>query len=208
MIRIGCLFPEHLNLNGDYGNVEVISKQLTWRGLDSVVLPVTTPSDLENGFDFIFAGHGSMAAWSAINGAFSVIEPTLAELFANGLPGLAISTGYERLVAAGIFGGALNSHGQHRLSKFAVESDLNGEVLGYINTESTLPVIRRERNLVGTMFHGPILAKNTNWLDELMSKIATHAGVDLKPIQESKKADRLADLIERVWELERELANE
>jgi hypothetical protein len=42
----------------------------------------------------------------------------------------------------------------------------------------------------------------------VLSKIANGAGVALPKIQASEKAGRLADLIEEVWTLERNLASE
>jgi CobQ-like glutamine amidotransferase family enzyme len=68
--------------------------------------------------------------------------------------------------------------------------------------------MHRDGNWISTLLHGPVLAKNPNLLEEVLSKIANGAGVALPKIQASEKAGRLADLIEEVWTLERNLASE
>ena len=58
------------------------------------------------------------------------------------------------------------------------------------------------------MLHGPVLAKNPSLLEELLARIAKHAGEELQAIRISEKADQLAGLVDEVWKLERELASE
>ena len=208
MIRLGVLFPQHLNLNGDLGNAEVIAKQLEWRGLASVVITVETVADLSNAFDFILVGHGSTAAWAAIESRLRSMAPSLRKLIGSGTPGLAISTGFEKLLEHDVLGDLAVSKLPERISKFQVHGDGDSEVLGYLNTDVDLPILHREGNLIATLIHGPVLAKNPDLLQEVLSKIAKHAGVALPGIQASEKAGQLADLIDEVWKLERDLARE
>lgn len=208
MIRLGGLFPKHLNLNGDFGNLEVIVKQLEWRGFTCEVVPVETAAQLSSDLDFIFVGHGSKAAWAAIGTTFSEMAPFLREQLVSGTPGLSISTGFEEMVRNEVVSTPIFKTLPTRVSKFVVHPDGEGEVLGYVNTDADLPVIQRDTNWICTMLHGPVLAKNPTLLEELLVKISVHAGVQLRPIQESEKAGQLADLIDEVWKLEKELASE
>lgn len=206
MIRLAALFPEHLNLNGDQGNLEVLSKQLQWRGVPSEVVAVRTVAELEQRFDLIFVGHGSIAAWSSIDHEFKVIAPKLAELIRAGVPGLSISTGFEKLVEGRVLAVPNIEPLNERLSKFEIIEDGASEVLGYLNTDVNLPVLHREQNWIASMLHGPLLAKNPVLLSEVLGKISAHADVELPDLKE--KAGQLTDLIKDVWELERELASE
>jgi CobQ-like glutamine amidotransferase family enzyme len=206
MIRLGALFPDHLNLNGDQGNLEVLCKQFEWRGLPCEVAEVRTVCDLDQSFDFIFIGHGSIAAWSAIHREFNAMAPKLAEFLRSGLPGLSISTGFEQLIEARVLTVSNVVSLAQRVSKFEIYEDLNSEVLGYLNTDKNLPMIHREHNWIASMLHGPLLAKNPELLNEVLGKIASHARVELPQLKE--KAGQLADLIKDVWDLERELASE
>ncbi|MEO0067176.1 MAG: hypothetical protein RJB63_301 [Actinomycetota bacterium] len=206
MIRLAALFPEHLNLNGDQGNLEVISKQLQWRGVPSELVAVRTVAELEQRFDLIFVGHGSIAAWSSIGDDFQSMAPKFAELIRAGVPGMSISTGFEKLVESRVLAVPNIEPLNERLSKFEIIEDGASEVLGYLNTDVNLPVLHREQNWIASMLHGPLLAKNPVLLSEVLGKIAAHAGVGLPELKE--KAGQLADLIKDVWELERELASE
>lgn len=206
MIRLGALFPEHLNLNGDLGNLEVLSKQLEWRGMPFEVVEVRDASDLNQNIDFILVGHGSIAAWRAIELKFKAMAPRLEELIRSGIPGLSISTGFEQMIQTGVLSVDDLAAFSERVSKFEIFQDLNSEVLGYLNTDVNLPVVHREHNWIASMLHGPVLAKNPALLNEVLGKIAAHANVELPGLNE--KAGQLADLIKDVWELERELASE
>lgn len=208
MIRLGGIFPDHLNLNGDFGNLEVIATQLSWRGIPSETVALSSAEDLDQKLDFIFIGHGSIAAWADIEGAFGRMLPKLANLLTAGTPAMAISTGFEKLVQANFFTNLSLTPLSDRISKFVVFTDADKEVLGYLNTEVDLPMLHREGKLTGSMLHGPLLAKNPDLLEEVLRAITGHAGVTLAPIQAKEKADQLADLISEVWNLERDLASE
>jgi CobQ-like glutamine amidotransferase family enzyme len=66
----------------------------------------------------------------------------------------------------------------------------------------------RIKNVIGTLLHGPVLAKNA-WLAELIIEaIFERREVSLPPVQAIEKADQVAGLISKVWELEEPLARE
>ena len=85
MIRLGVLFPEHLNLNGDYGNLEVIARQLEWREMATEIVAVGTRAELTSGLDFLLIGHGSSAAWASIDSEFRGFLATLKMMLAAGM---------------------------------------------------------------------------------------------------------------------------
>jgi CobQ-like glutamine amidotransferase family enzyme len=208
MIRLGVLFPDHLNLNGDFGNIEVLARQFEWRGMACDVVRVEDEHHLSDGLDFLLVGHGSSAAWDSISDRLKSLKGGLRKLVESGTPGLCVSTGFEELVRLAVIAGVGCKSIPERLSKFVVHTDGIHEVLGYLNTDVDLPLLHREGEFVCTMLHGPVLAKNPALLLELLQNISMHAGVQLEAIQKSEKADLVADLIEEVWKLERELASE
>ena len=208
MIRLGVLFPDHLNLNGDYGNIEVIARQFEWRGMACEVFRVENEQHLSEGLDFLLVGHGSSAAWDSIRDRLNSLEGGLRRLLESGTPGLCVSTGFEELVRLAVVAGLECKSTPERVSKFVVHADGNQEVLGYLNTDVDLPPLHREGQFVCTMLHGPVLAKNPLLLIELLQSISMHAGLELKDIQTSEKTDLLAGLVDEVWKLERELASE
>lgn len=208
MIRLGVLFPDHLNLNGDIGNIEVLARQLAWRGMACEVIRVEDEKHLSSGLDFLLVGHGSTAAWQSIRLDMDSLAESLRKLITSGTPGLCVSTGFEELVRLSAINGLVSQAIPERVSKFVVHTDVIGEVLGYLNTDLDLPLLHREAQFVCTMLHGPVLAKNPSLLQELLETIAQHSGEELQAIRANEKADQLAGLVDEVWKLERELASE
>ncbi len=208
MIRLGVFFPDHLNLNGDFGNIEVIARQFEWRGMTCEVVRVEDERHLADGLDFLLVGHGSSAAWDSIRDRLNSLEGVLRKLVESGTPGLCVSTGFEELVRLAVVAGLECKSIPERVSKFVVQADGSQEVLGYLNTDVDLPTLHREGKFVCTMLHGPVLAKNPVLLLELLQSISLHAGLQLKAIQTNEKTDLLAGLVDEVWKLERELASE
>ena len=208
MIRLGVLFPDHLNLNGDSGNIEVLARQFEWRGMACDVVRVEDEHHLADGLDFLLVGHGSSAAWESIRDRLNSLKGGLRKLVEAGTPGLCVSTGFEELVRLAVIAGLECKSIPERVSKFVVQADGNQEVLGYLNTDVDLPPLHREGQFVCTMLHGPVLTKNPALLLELLENISLHAGLQLQAIQTSEKADLVARLVDEVWKLERELASE
>jgi CobQ-like glutamine amidotransferase family enzyme len=208
MIRLAGLFPENLNLNGDFGNLEVLSRQFEWRGMACEVVDATTVDDLDDSINFVLIGHGSVAAWAAISQAFSSLTPRLSQMMANGVPLLAISTGFDMAISSGLIPTLEVSDLADRVSKFEIVKVNELEVLGYVNTNRSLPALYVDGAFIGSTLHGPLLAKNPELLEGVLAKIAESSGTPLAPIQSKEKDSILAALVSEVWKLESELANE
>jgi lipid II isoglutaminyl synthase (glutamine-hydrolysing) len=208
MIRLGLLFPKHLNLNGDSGNLEVLSRQFEWRGHEVELVELHELRDLSQPLHFVLVGHGSEAAWADIRVEFGSMTNDLKTLLDAAVPVLAISTGFEAAIRSGLVTAGPLSALPERISKFSVVETDGQQLLGYVNVDTNLPEFFRQGSFIGTALHGPVLSKNPALLDELLAAIASKAQVKLNPIRDAKKADLLADLIAEVWKLESELANE
>lgn len=175
MIRLLELYPEHLNLNGDRGNILVLQRRLQWAELEVEVfthrvgqpLPATAP-------DFVLLGHGSPAAWKQIYADWVRIAPTIQSWLANSTQLLAVSSGYAAL--HGLFAPFSSQISRlPRVSKFEVASDLvTDNVVGYKNSDLDLPVLVTHGNLIATLLHGPVLAKNEVLADLIIERILTN----------------------------------
>jgi CobQ-like glutamine amidotransferase family enzyme len=208
LIRLGRLFPEHLNLNGDFGNLEVIGRQLAWRGLAYEIVDITATKHFAEDVDFVLIGHGSEAAWKDISENCIAIRDNLQALKAQGVSMLAVSTGFEKAIEMGLIVDLVVGRIGERVSKFVVHPDGNSQILGYVNVDNDLPVIHRSGSVIGTTLHGPVLAKNPALLNEILTAISSRANVLLPELLDAKKADQLADLVAEVWKLESDLASE
>ncbi len=166
VIKIGTLFPKHLNLNGDQANLLALQTRINEYGGSSSVTPIV---DLVSDFDLVFLGHGSQAAWADIESRNPQLLKGLAELVSNGKAVVAIGSGYVKL--AGALGMDIRT-GVHR-SEFV---DVDG-VVGYLNSDSLLPIVQNEKNSLLTLLHGPVLVKNPELADSIINKL----GIAVEP---------------------------
>lgn len=212
IIQLVALFPDHLNLNGDLANIRVLQKRLAWRGVTATVSLVDKNGTIPTDADFILLGHGSEAAWVDLAKDLERLRPKLINAFESGVAGLAVASGYERLFdqnetpSIGLIQAKVLR--TERTSRFVLATLEGQEALGYLNSDAQLEPLMRIKNVIGTLLHGPVLAKNA-WLAELIIEaIFERREVSLPPVQAIEKADQVAGLISKVWELEEPLARE
>lgn len=160
-LKFAALYPNHLDLNGDHGNLLVLKKRLAWRGVTAEILPVTKPTNLES-FDFLLLGHGSKDAWAEVLHTDPELLVNLANLSRAGKSIMAISSGYEHLIE--VLESKTVEHDEH-VSEFKQIDD----VVGYVNSSAVLPELRTLGQTVLTLFHGPLLAKNPDLADQIIS---------------------------------------
>lgn len=206
MIRLLELYPEHLNLNGDRGNLQVLEKRLGWASVEvqsfthrpGQPLPSTAP-------DFVLLGHGSPAAWRQIYSDLSRIAPTFQEWLDGGTQILAVSSGFAAL--HGLLAELPESVQRvARISKFEEAESAGLVAIGYKNSDLDLPALLVSGNFVGTLLHGPLLAKNESLADAIVEKLLVRAGVAVA-IAATKKQE-VSGYASKASELARELASE
>ncbi len=203
MIRLLEMYPEHLNLNGDRGNLLILQRRLEWASIPvqyfthraGQPLPTTRP-------DFVLLGHGSPAAWRQIYADLAKCAERLEDWLEAGTQLLAISSGFAAL--HGLFGMLpVSVNRTERTSKFVSEDFEGKELVGYLNSDLDLPNLRINSNLIGANLHGPLLAKNV-WLADA---IITRFGAEPGEITEDKFL-RVQNYAEFATSLARELASE
>jgi CobQ-like glutamine amidotransferase family enzyme len=212
IVSLVALFPSHLNLNGDLANIRVLQQQLAWRGVESSVSFVEKGNSIPQHADFILLGHGSEAAWNDLELDLRSIKTELVDAFEQGMPGLAVASGFERLydltprASLSLFREPVLR--TERSSRFALAELDGNQALGYLNSDAELPLLTKIHNLYGTLLHGPILAKNQWLVDSIMESIFERRLTPLPEIRAKEKADQVADLISKIWELEEPLTRE
>ena len=59
VIRVGHLYPDYLNIYADRGNIAVLSRRASWRGLELAVQAIEPGDLVEPGpFDLFYVGGG------------------------------------------------------------------------------------------------------------------------------------------------------
>jgi CobQ-like glutamine amidotransferase family enzyme len=98
-LRLAHLYPDHMNVYGDRGNVIALAQRCAWRGLPLEVVPIQ-PGDVVDwaAFDLAFFGGGQDSGQALI--AADLLErhgPQLRAAIDDGLVLLAICGGYQLL---------------------------------------------------------------------------------------------------------------
>lgn len=220
-LKIVSLFPSHLDLNGDQANLKVIQKRLQWIGYQSSIVALNKGDQIPTDADLIFLGHGSMAAWNDIGEELQGLFAEIKIRISSGVAFMAVSSGHERAIQFGVFPGTLSN--SERISKFEIAELEGKEVLGYLNSASNAPVIQKQGLSLGTQLHGPIFAKNPGLVDAYLAEIFESRKIELAGVKEKLGeitsqtpgnakglvAQSFVDqIVDQVWELERELASE
>ncbi|MBP6043205.1 MAG: hypothetical protein KA500_01630 [Rhodoluna sp.] len=207
MIRLLELYPEHLNLNGDRGNLLVLQRRLEWAQVAVQTfahragqpLPATRP-------DFVLLGHGSTAAWRQIYSDLARVVPQLEDWMQQGTQLMAVSSGFAALhglskdLPASI-------ERRERVSKFVSVATENSTVVGYLNSDLELEPFMQSGNFMATLLHGPLLAKNVDLADEIIERML-QAKIDLVRQPDIEKFEQVTKYAQQAKELAAELAGE
>jgi hypothetical protein len=98
-LKLAHLYPEHMSIYGDRGNIITLTQRCAWRGITLDVVPVTVGNQVDwPDFDMAFFGGGQDSGQALIAHDFlhNQSEP-LARAIEDGLVMLAICGGYQLL---------------------------------------------------------------------------------------------------------------
>lgn len=200
-IRLGAFHHESLDLNGDLGNLLVLSTRLNNLGFDCDVIDLTGENierELAKGLNFAFLGHGSKAAWLAIDKKDAHFESAILSVIDAGVDFLAVSSGFEKLIEIGAV--KLQVEKIERRSEFAVFNWGELEIVGYLNSDQSLPLFYLENNIYATLLHGPLLAKNPKLADLIIEKLLKKRDVSIQHVNGLRlvRSDEYAELARAV----------
>jgi lipid II isoglutaminyl synthase (glutamine-hydrolysing) len=98
-LRLAHLYPEHMNIYGDRGNIIALTRRCQWRGIPLEVHPVTVGTTVEwEHYDLAFFGGGQDSGQALIADDLLLRQSKgLARAIEDGLVMLAICGGYQLL---------------------------------------------------------------------------------------------------------------
>ena len=163
MIKLFTFHPEHFDNNGDQGNIEVLRYEL-----DRAGVPHGVAKTIESA-DFVLIGDASRAAMRHYSSELRALWPGLEARRKSGLATVVVGSSYEYFAAEL----GLSAHRVERVSEFST-----GEYFGYRNTELDLPPVTRDGLFLATSLFGPFLAKNPNYLADLLAGLGVEANPD------------------------------
>jgi CobQ-like glutamine amidotransferase family enzyme len=192
MIEFFSFAPSKLNLNGDQANLLVLRKRLEWLGQESTLTVLDSLGDLQSFGSrfakdpegkFLLLGHGSRAAMESFASDDDEIRRVVLDMAESGLVGLAIGSGYELL--------SQDFKRVQRVSDYADVPEADGlpRLHGYVNSDTDLaPVARLGENFLGTLVHGPVLARTPELADFFIGLL----GVEVRETLRSAEVDGFA----------------
>lgn len=198
MITIFAPFADRLNLNGDQGNVLVLTKFFEAAKVDCQV--VSNFQQL-NGKrpDFVFLGHGSDAAMRSIDAELVAQRHALVD-FQSTVPGLVVGSSVVWLVEQGLSAQVKKPGAQE--SRFEVAKIENLRVLGYRNTDSGLDSLAQTGKWIESMLHGPVLAKNPALLSMVAARILEVANLAMPVAETAEWMSQLNRISAEIWSVE------
>ena len=98
-LRIYHLFPRHMNLYGDLGNIIALSMRLRWRGLAFEVIGVNPGDRPDFGrADLLFVGGGQDRGQKLVAPYLEEMGPDIRREVDDGLPALTICGGESKIL--------------------------------------------------------------------------------------------------------------
>lgn len=178
MIKLATFMPTYFNNNGDQGNIEVLAKQLEWRGI-----PCSVTSTDFAGSDFLLVGDGSRAVMREFKSELAAITDLISERLSSGKATLLVGSAHEFFCSR--LPGLPELKYAPRVSEHreVVSGDLR--VFGYRNNEIDNDLFI-EQAFISTSLFGPILAKNENLLNIVLTSIGVTS--ELPPVHQSRLA--------------------
>ena len=170
--------PTYFNNNGDQGNIEVLSKQLQWRGVQYSV----TSTELQDS-DFLLVGDGSRAVMSEFESELVAITDLVAERLRTGKATLLVGSAHEFFCSR--LPGLPELKGASRVSEHREVSSGDLRVFGYRNNEIDNDFFIEEA-FISTSLFGPILAKNENLLNIVLNSMGVT--IELPALHQSRLA--------------------
>ncbi|MFC6355674.1 type 1 glutamine amidotransferase [Luethyella okanaganae] len=162
-ITIVSLFPSLLDTNGDAANARVLARRADWAGTAARVVVVESVEDLPAGVDAVVIGSGTDADLLPARDALMTLHDELRRWATEGVPILAVGTGWE-LLSGGVElanGTEIDGLGvlpgravprQDRVSDDLVVTSRYGRLIGYEN--HARDYIHAEGSPLGRVLYG------------------------------------------------------
>ncbi|MBC7868830.1 glutamine amidotransferase [Candidatus Saccharibacteria bacterium] len=144
-ITILQLYPQDMNIYGDFGNVLVLKRRLQWYGYDVTVLTYNPGDTFPSDVDIIVGGGGQDSGQGKIQTDLLAIGARLKKMADNDVPMLVVCGLYqlfgkffktasgELIPGIGLFDIETHGKAERLIGNIVTVSDEFGEIIGYEN---------------------------------------------------------------------------
>ncbi|MEY4409377.1 MAG: hypothetical protein RLZZ138_628 [Actinomycetota bacterium] len=171
MISLSSFEPELFNRNADQGNLQVLRKQLQWRGVE-----FEEQREFNIEADFVLIGDAFNAVTKHYQGQLLELVPMLEKRLELGRPTLLVGSSYEFFLGA-VHGLPTTTRGERR-SEFRKVSYGDLSAFGYRNTDLNGQDLFVRGAFIGSTLFGPVLAKSPDLLNTILDGLGVEAKLD------------------------------
>lgn len=144
-ITILQLYPRDMNIYGDHGNVQVLTRRLEWYGYQPKVIHYNVGDTLPTSVDIVIGGGGQDSGQEKIHADLLKIGPTLKAWADDGTPMLMVCGLYQlfghffrtlnnvMMEGIGILDVETYGTNERLIGNIVTTSELFGEIIGYEN---------------------------------------------------------------------------
>lgn len=164
-LRIVQLYPNDMNIYGDWGNVLTVLQRTKWHGLEAELINYNVGDEFPTDADILIGGGGQDSGQLKVQEDLQKIAPTLRELAETGTPMLMIcglyqlfgrffkTQGGDRIEGIGIFHAETHAGPERLIGNITTKSEQFGDIIGYEN-HSGQTFIDSDMQPLGTLVRG------------------------------------------------------
>lgn len=158
-IKIVHLYPERMNIYGDYGNIIALSKRLSWREIKNEVINVDVGDSIPKDAGIIFIGGGQDKGQVVVAEDLPKKQHQIHDFVESGGPLLAICGGYQllgeyfisndygELPGIKVFNVITKATDVRMIGNIVIESEQFGELVGFENHSGATEFVGRAQAL-------------------------------------------------------------
>ncbi len=158
-IKILHLYPDRMNIYGDFGNIITLQKRMEWRGIKYEYHKHLIDDNLKDDFDIIFIGGGQDKGQTYAAQDLQKHRKIIHDHFNRKVPMLAICGGYqlfgkyfvtsnqEDIPGIGIFNAITKATEFRMIGNIVINSDKFGEMVGFENHSGNTELLAGEKPL-------------------------------------------------------------
>ncbi len=164
VINILQLYPNEMNIYGDWGNVLVLKKRLEWHGFEANVLQHHPGAKFPENVDLVVGGGGQDSGQNKVQADLLEIAPYLHTLAGKNIPMLMVCGLYQlfghffeplegpKIEGIGLFKAETIAGAKRLIGNIVTRSEL-GEIIGYEN-HSGLTYLHEDQKPLGKVIKG------------------------------------------------------
>jgi CobQ-like glutamine amidotransferase family enzyme len=165
MLRIVQLYPQDMNIYGDWGNVLTLQRRAQWHGYEVELIEYNPGDVFPDNIDILIGGGGQDSGQTVIQDDLQKIASHLNTLAENGTPMLVICGLYQlfgkffrtkdgiTIPGVGIFDSETHGGPERLIGNIVTESTEFGQIIGYEN-HSGLTYLGKSAQPLGKVIRG------------------------------------------------------